>query len=104
MGLVEVLDQLKASYEADVKAAYDDGFAKGVASTGSEKIYSQAELEAKIMEVVSPLKSEIEALQLQVGQTDQRIADAIAAFKAELLVKAKEIDAIEDAAMEDLLK
>lgn len=102
--LLALIDGLKAKAEAEIKLAYDKGFADGVASTGSDKIFSQADLDLKIQEAVSPLKSEIEALQLQVVQVDQRVSDAIAAFKVELLAKVKEVDAIEDAALEELLK
>lgn len=88
-----------------VDQAYQKGFDDGVASVAIpvDKIYSEEELQAKIAEAVAPLQKKIEELETLVAGVDQKIAEAIAAFKTDLLVKVKEVDAIEDAALEALL-
>ena len=42
------IEEQSASLEAEKQASYDEGFAAGAASVGSDKIYSQAELDAAI--------------------------------------------------------
>jgi len=101
------LQQQVVDAQALVDQAYQKGFADGAASVSvppSDKLYSEEELQAKIAEAVAPLQKKIEELEAVVAGVDQKIADAVAAFKADLLVKVKEVDAIEDAALEELLK
>ncbi|MBY0413708.1 MAG: hypothetical protein K2Q18_06065 [Bdellovibrionales bacterium] len=98
-----LLQQQVVDAQALVDQAYQKGFADGVASVGSDKIYSQAEVEVILEDAIAPLQKKIEDLEFVVAGMDQKIADAIIAFKAELLVKVKEVDAIEDAALEALL-
>ena len=69
-----------------------------------DKIYSEEELQAKIAEAVAPLQKKIEELEAVAAGVDQKIADALAAFKADLLVKVKDIEAIENAALEAVLQ
>lgn len=100
------LQQQVVDAQALVDQAYQKGFADGVASVPpivSEKIYTQEELDAKIQEALFPLQAKIAELEMVVAGIDQKIADAIIAFKADLLVKVKEIDAIEDSALEAVL-
>ncbi len=98
----------EAALAETAKAKYDEGFAAGVASVGGDKIYSEEELQAKILEVKEPLEKKIAELEVVVGGIDQLVADkvteAMASYKAELLEKVKVIDAIEDEAMAELLK
>lgn len=88
------------------KAAYDEGFAAGVASVptpgGEEKIYTQAELDQKVAEAiatseakVTELESKVAELEVKVGEIDVKVAEAIAAFKAELKAKYAEQQAAE---------
>ena len=104
------LSQAEQALVEATKKAYDEGFAAGVASVpvGSDKIYSQEELEAKIAEAVEPIQKKVSELQTIVNNMEEltatKVAEAMAAFKVELMEKVKAIDAIEDAAMEELLK
>lgn len=112
--LVAMLNELQAklsdaqmALEVATKEAYDKGFADGVASVPpvvSDKIFSQAEVDQMIMDAMLPLQKKVEELEVLVAGTDQKIAEALMVFKADLLLKVKEVDAIEDSAMEELLK
>jgi len=122
MDIFAVFEQLKATIAeltlklADVdaaiaeakKAAYDQGFADGVASVptpgGDEKIYSQAELDQKVAEAiaaseakVAELEAKVAELEGKVGEIDAKVAEAIAAFKVELKAKYAEQQAAESA-------
>ena len=111
--LVSLINELQAklvdaeaALSESVKTAYDKGFADGVASVPppvTDKIFSQAEVDAMLAEAVAPLQKKIEDLEAVVASVDQKIADAIIAFKADLLVKVKDIEAIENAALEAAL-
>jgi hypothetical protein len=102
------LADVDAFVAAEKQASYDKGFADGVASVvvppPSDKLYSQEELDAKIQEAVLPLQAKIAELEVVVAGIDQLVADKMAAFKAELLVKIQELDALEDSAVAELLK
>lgn len=105
------LQQEVVDAQALVDQAYQKGFADGVASVvvppASDKIYSEEELQAKVAEAVAPLQKKIEELEVVVAGVDQKIADALAAFKAELLAKYNEFQVAETAAevgFADLLK
>jgi len=93
--------QIAAADEV-AKAKYDEGFAAGVKSMQaphSDKIYSQAELDAKVEEVVAPLIEQIEALKKDIeaakAEVQPKIDEAILAFKAELLAKYNEQQVVE---------
>lgn len=96
------LADAEAALAAEKKAAYDLGFSEGVASMQSDKIYSEADLQAKLAEAVLPLQVKIQELEAALVGIDEKVAQEIAKVKAELLAKLKEIDAIEDAEMEKL--
>lgn len=83
-----------------VDQAYQKGFTDGVASVviPVDKIYSEEELQAKIAEAVAPLQKKIEELEAVVAGVDQKIADGVALFKAELLAKYEELQVAETAA------
>lgn len=92
----------EALLAAEKQASYDAGFAAGVTSvSGGDKIYSQAEFDAKMAESLAPvlvqieqLKAEVEALKALVAKYDAvvvaEIEDAkvdstrLEAFKASL--------------------
>lgn len=91
----QLADAQKAADDL-AKAKYDEGFAAGVASVGpGDKIYSQAELDA----IVLPLNEKIAALELTVNELSAsipvKIAEAVAAFKAELLAKYEAAQVVE---------
>lgn len=102
---------------AERKAGFDEGVASVPPCEDcpdeppvSDKIYSQAELDAAITAAVSPLNETVSALQTEVDRlngelsgVDQKISDAIAAVKAELLSR---YDATQedDAAFRESLK
>jgi len=102
---------LSAKIEEAKKAAYDQGFADGVASVPvvpDDKIFSQAEADALVLAAVEPLQKKIVELEEKVGGMDQLIADKVAelqsAFKADLLAKLKAVDAAEDEAIAKLFE
>lgn len=68
---------LKVEIELLAQAKYDEGFAAGVAASGGDKIYSQAELDAsliaKAQEVKSELKAKYEAAQASESAIEQAV-------------------------------
>ena len=101
----------QASADALAKAKYDEGFAAGVASVGvSDKIYSQAELDAKIAEAVLPLNEKIALLDAKVLELEALVVSAdakLVEFKQMLLAKYEEAQVAESAVetgFKDLLK
>lgn len=83
------LADAQAALDAEKKASYDKGFADGVASVNpsSDKIYSQAELDAKLAEALLPLQLKIEELEKKVTELEIAQDAKVNAFKAELLAK-----------------
>lgn len=99
------------------KAAYDEGFAAGVASVvipPSDKIFSQEELDAAVMAAVAPVQASLDEalvkiadLETKVGEIDMKVAEAVAAMKADLLVKYEEqqvAESVGEVGFADLLK
>lgn len=86
----QLADAQKAADDL-AKVKYDEGFAAGVASVVvSDKIYSQAELDAKIAEAVAPLNAKIVELDVKVAELSAAVvaeAGKLVAYKAELLAK-----------------
>lgn len=113
--LIDTKDQEKAEFGA---SEYTRGFSDGVASVPecpvSDKVYTQEELDAAVQtaveaatgplnETVAAMQVEIDRLNGELSSVDQRISDAIATFKAELLSR---YDATQedDAAFRESLK
>ncbi len=92
------LADAQAAADELAKAKYDEGFAAGVASVSgnADKIYSQAELDAKIAEAMLPVQEQVAALQAQVDGFPQMLADKMAEFKAELSAKYQEMLVVEN--------
>ena len=78
-------DAQKAADEL-AAAKYAEGFEAGKLSVQSDKLYSQAELDA----VVEPLKAQLMDLQTQVDAIPSKVSDAVSVAKAELLEKVKQ--------------
>ena len=82
----------QAALEIEKKLSYDQGFADGVASVPvqevSDKIYSQAEFDAKLAEGLSALQLELEGVKAQFeslkGSVDAQIKAAVDAKLMEL--------------------
>lgn len=88
---VQKLVELLALIESEKQAAYDEGYAKGMAdASGSDKLYSQAELDAKIQDAILPLQEQINVLNSQVVDVEAVKAEAKAELKAELKAKYEE--------------
>lgn len=107
--LQQKLADAQAAADELAKAKFDEGFAAGVASVnvGSDKIYSQVELDAKIAEVVAPLDAKIVELQVKVDEIPSLIESAKIDLKSELLEKFKAAQGAEtelEKAFEDILK
>jgi hypothetical protein len=102
------LADVPAALEAAKKLSYDEGFVAGVASVPvvvpGDKIFSQAELDAKIAEVVAPLEKKVSDLELVVAGMDQKVLDAVMAAKADLLAKIKDLELKEESDLELLFK
>ena len=92
--LIALMAQLSAfqeSLDVEIKAAYERGFAEGVASVVvGDKVFSQEEVDG----FLAPLNAKIEELTLMVStmqaDMDAKITEAMASFKAELLAKYEE--------------
>ena len=74
----------------ELKASYDAGYAAGLAAaSGSDKIYSQVEVDAKIAEAIAPLQFQINDLSMKldaaVADKDASVAQAILNLKSSLL-------------------
>lgn len=107
--LQQKLADAQAAADELAKAKFDEGFAAGVASVnvGSDKIYSQVDLDAKIAEVVAPLDAKIVELQVKVDEIPSLIESAKIDLKSELLEKFKAAQDAEtelEKAFEDILK
>lgn len=104
---VEQLTNLLAEIEAEKKAAFDAGYVEGAASVGSNVVYTEEELQAKIVEAVAPLNVQISDLNLQLATVPEQIAAAITAKVTELAA-AYEAQQVAETASEtgfkDLLK
>lgn len=100
---------MKLSIEEFGKAQFDLGFEEGLKQAGqaggSDKLYSDAELNAELQ----PLKDKIAALEVReqellakVAEVESsvpgKIAEALVAFKAELLAKYEEKQVVESQA------
>jgi len=59
--LAAIVESAKADAEVFAKAKYDEGFAAGVAASGGDKIYSQAELDAALSTKAAEVKAAIKA-------------------------------------------
>lgn len=104
-------EELKALLKAEFnKMGFDFEFVDGVLTVKfpetnpNEKLYTQEEADALVQKALEAIQKKVEELQGLVDLMPQKINEAIAAFKAELLVKVKELDANEDAQLEALLK
>lgn len=112
------LQDAEATLALAKQASYDEGYAAGVASVPvidppptSDKIYSQAELDAAVATAVTVVQAKVDELQAQVdtfpGIIDAKVAEAMAAFKADLFAKYKDLEVVMQAAetgFEELLK
>lgn len=83
----------QAALDAQVKVSYDKGFTDGVASVvlppASDKIYSQVELDQALAAAVLPLQEQVNGIPALV---DQKVVEALAQFKNDLLVKVQDIE------------
>lgn len=100
---VEAMDAMLLAYEADLKIAEAKGFEAGLAQAGqaggSDKIYSDAELNAELAPLkekvtaleqklgvvellVATKQGEVEVLKSEVAQEKAKLLEAVAQFKA----------------------
>lgn len=91
-GLVAQLADAQKAADDLAKAKFDEGFAAGVASVPppSDKIFSQAELDAAVAAAVAPVQAQLDGVVAELAG----LKEAFAAFKAAELekVKALEVD------------
>lgn len=85
--VLKLADVQKAADDLS-KAKYDEGFAAGVASVVSDKIYSQADVDAMVAEAVSKLQSQLDAVSDELAA----LKLAFAAFKSQELEKVKTLE------------
>lgn len=90
---LQLIDAQRAA-EALADAKYNEGFKAGVASVDgvvSDKIYSQKELDQKIIEAIAPIQAQLDIVKLQFEQlkadVDAKIKEGITIFKSNLLEK-----------------
>lgn len=94
-------DAILSALEVDLKAAEDRGFDLGVAQAGieGEKIYTEEDLQNEL----NPLKSKIEALELQVAQLEVTKEQKLQEFKQSLIEKYEAQQASESQGEQDIL-
>lgn len=84
----QLATEAAAELPGELQAAKDQGFAEGAASVGSDKIYSQADLDQRLADQASGYETTIAELNAQVAQFPTRLeqekAEAVAAKIAEL--------------------
>lgn len=92
------LVDVEAGVDAAKKAAYDAGFADGVASVPppvpGDKIYSQEELDAAVAAAKVELQKQVDELSAKVAELEVKLADvdAVVAAKVEEAIKAFKAD------------
>lgn len=100
--IVEKIESLGVEIEAEKQASYDEGFKAGLASNGIDKLYSQAELDAKIQDAVLPLNEQVKVLAESVESLKLEVesgkVEAVASFKAELAAKYNDLQVAETVA------
>lgn len=105
--LKEKLEQAELLIEEVSKKKYDEGFAAGVASVqvGSDKIYSQAELDEKLkplQDKVLELEGSVVELKAKIDAFPQVLEEAkvkaVADFKADIAAKYAELQVVESQA------
>lgn len=104
---VEALTKLQTEIDAEKQAAYDEGFTAGAASIGSDVVYTEAELQAKLAEAVAPLNTKVEELSAEVQLIPAKLDEAKVSVKAELAAKYAELQVAEsqiETGFGDLLK
>lgn len=97
------IDELSAAVAAEIvtanKAGFEEGLNQANQAGGSDKIYSDAEMNQIIAEETAPLKAKIAELEVAVANLQAAIepakAEAVAAFKAELAAKYAEQQVVE---------
>lgn len=86
--IVALAQQASAELPVELQAKYDQGFTEGAASVGSDVIYTQAELDAKLAEQASTYETQIAELQAQVDAFPEQLevekTKAVAAKMAQL--------------------
>ncbi len=107
---VAIADELSVAVETEVKAANEAGFEEGLAQAnqagGSDKLYSDAEMNQIIADTKAPFEAKIAELEVEIAglkagidavpaQIEFAKAEAIAAFKADLAVKYAEQQVVE---------
>lgn len=94
--LATKLAEVEALLAAEKQASYDAGFAAGVQSaSGNDKVYSQAEFDAKLAEALSPVLAQVEELKAQVQKASELVAKYDAAIQAEIEDVAKDTQRLE---------
>lgn len=90
------LSDTQAALDQAVKEAYDKGFEDGknsVEPEPSDKIYSQAELDAAVAGAVEPLNARIVELEAVVAGIDAKIAEEVAKKVSDIKTKLDELEA-----------
>lgn len=85
----QLATEAAAELPGELQAAKDQGFAEGAASVGSDKIYSQADLDQRLADQASGYEATIAELNTQVAGFPLAIEQAKEAGKAELKAELK---------------
>lgn len=110
--LQSALADAQAQLDTEKKASYDEGFAAGVASVpATPGGFTQEQVDAAVLMALEPVKAELEGVKAELeavkSSMQSSIDAAVAAVKADLLAKYKEMEvAIQstEVGFEDLLK
>ena len=98
------LADAQAALDEQIKISYDKGYADGVKDGNpvpTDKIYSQEELDAKIVETVAEFKARMDELEAAIIGVDKKVADSIAKVKIDILEKFMELKSKEDGAEDE---
>lgn len=91
------LQELKSNIALEIQESYDKGYTDGRAETGTDVIYTQAEVDNAIAAAIAPLNTQIADQQSQIGDIPNQVAAAVSAKVSEIKAKLQSAQAEESA-------
>jgi uncharacterized protein YllA (UPF0747 family) len=107
--ITEMTTKLQAAIDGvdvEKKDSYDQGMKDGIAQVNAGKVYSEAELQAKITEVTASLQKQIDELNKEVADLKAAATHAtdLAAHNAEFVAALQAFEASETKSITELIQ